>query len=515
MGAPRVACRVQTRACHNLRLLARGRPGEKGRWPISKTKSPKWRSFGRLEFDSIPGVEKLPAGFKEDLLTVSMVLPFRMNSYLAEELIDWDAAPDDPIFRLMFPTREWIEPAAFARLSRAQASGGDQAELEPLVAGIRCRLNPHPAGQMQDNVPRMGDEICFGLQHKYRETVLALPRQAQTCHAFCGYCFRWPQFVSEPGLRMAFDDESLLTRYLGCHPEVTDLLLTGGDPLIMRAKVLERYIEPIIDPAYAHVTNIRIGSRALAFWPYRFLTDPDADELLALFERVVASGRQLSLMAHFTHPRELATTAVVDAVSRIRSTGAVIRCQAPIARHVNDDPETWAGLWKRQVALGMVPYYMFVPRNTGAYRYFNLSLARSLEVFQGAYSRVTGLARTVRGPCMSADPGKLVVRGVTGIGDDRLFVLQYIQARKAEDTGRLLFAGFDAAAAWLDELDMVSLADVFPSQRDAAALLAAPTGDGRRPALGRLRVRGRGRGKSAGYERAGYDVSHQAQNKRT
>ena len=98
---------------------------------------------------------------------------------------------------------------------------------------IRMRLNPHPAGQMLLNAPTLGGTPLPGLQHKYPETVLFFPRQGQTCHAYCSYCFRWAQFVDEPGLKMATDDVGTLVAYLRQHPEVTSVLITGGDPMIM------------------------------------------------------------------------------------------------------------------------------------------------------------------------------------------------------------------------------------------------------------------------------------------
>ena len=146
--------------------------------------------------------------------------------------------------------------------------------------------------------------------------------------------------------------------------------------MIMGAPVLRRYIEPLLDPRLDHLESIRIGSKSLGYWPQRFVTDPDADETLRLFEDVVASGRCLAFMAHFSHPRELESPLVAEAVRRIRATGAVIRTQAPLIRSINDDPAIWAGMWRTQVRMGMIPYYMFVERDTGPQDYFAVPLAR-------------------------------------------------------------------------------------------------------------------------------------------
>lgn len=126
----------------------------------------------------------------------------------------------------------------------------------------------------------------------------------------------------------------------------------------MSADVLARYLDRLC--GIRSVESIRIGTKALSFWPHRFVTDPDADELLKHFERVVSSGRHLAVMAHFSHPNELRPRIVESAVRRIQSSGAVIRCQAPLIRGVNDDPAVWVRLWNNTTRLGMVPYYLFV-----------------------------------------------------------------------------------------------------------------------------------------------------------
>jgi KamA family protein len=310
------------------------------------------------------------------------------------------------------------------------------------------------------------------MQHKYPETVLVFPKQGQTCHAYCTYCFRWAQFVGEPDLKMATDDMTRVGAYLREHREVTSVLITGGDPMIMGASVLRQYIEPLLDPQLDHLESIRIGTKSLAYWPQRFVTDPDADETLRLFEQVAAAGKTLALMAHFSHPRELESEHAVAAVGRIRSAGAVIRTQAPLIRTINDDAATWATMWRAHLRLGMVPYYMFVERDTGPQGYFAVSLARAAEIFRDAYSSVSGLCRTVRGPSMSATPGKVCVDGVTEIAGQRVFVLHMIQARDPSLVGRPFFARFDPDAVWLSDLQP-AFADRFPWEPDPAS----PAGD--------------------------------------
>ncbi|GAA3745810.1 KamA family radical SAM protein [Spinactinospora alkalitolerans] len=421
------------------------------------------------------------AGLAEDerlaARAVATVLPFRVNSYVVDELIDWAAAPDDPIYRLTFPQADMLPKEDVARIADLLRKDAPKKEINQAANEVRARLNPHPAGQMDLNVPKLGPEDPLeGVQHKYAETVLFFPKQGQTCHAYCTYCFRWAQFVGEPDLKFASSEIDHLVDYLHHHPEVTSVLLTGGDPMIMGGGVLARYIEPLLK--VETLESIRIGTKSLAYWPQRFVTDPDADDTLRLFEKVVASGKNLAFMAHFSHPAEMAPDLVREAVRRVRDTGAVIRTQAPLIRTINDDPTVWESMWRTHVRHGMVPYYMFVERDTGPQDYFAVPLARAYDIFRDAYKNVSGLARTVRGPSMSATPGKVCVDGVTEVGGEKLFVLRFLQARDPELVAKPFFAKYDEKATWLFDLEPGLGATHFPYETpppaDASDLVEDP-----------------------------------------
>jgi len=413
---------------------------------------PRFRTYGRRHLDRLPEISQLSIEQRVALRAVSSVLPFRVNDYLLRELIDWDDIPNDPIYQLTFPQAGMLDHGDFLRLEDMVVRGEEGAPLQRLVRDIHLRMNPNPAGQKVLNVPMVDGERVLGCQHKYRETVLFFPVQGQTCHAYCTYCFRWPQFVGVKDLRFAARNTDSLVQYLSQHDEVTDVLITGGDPMVMSSALLRKTIEPLLAPSLGHIRSIRIGTKALSFWPYRFITDADADDLLRLFEDVRSRGRRLAFMAHFSHPRELETNAVKMAIRRIRGAGVVVRCQAPLIRHINDKAEVWAEMWRRQVTLGAVPYYQFVERDTGPKQYFQVPLARALRIFSAAYSEVSGLARTVRGPSMSATPGKVLVDGVATIRGEKVFVLKMAQARDPDWVNRVFFARFDSQATWLDEL---------------------------------------------------------------
>jgi KamA family protein len=422
----------------------------------------RFRAFTAKHLDELTARAGLTAEQRLGTRAVATVLPFRTNSYVLDELIDWSAAPDDPIYRLVFPQEDMLPPEDVSRLSDLIRRDAPKAEIEALAHQVRMKLNPHPAGQLQLNIPSLNEEPMPGLQHKYHETVLFFPKQGQTCHTYCTYCFRWAQFVGEPDLKMAADDIEQLKRYLGSHPEVTNILFTGGDPMIMGSPVLRRYIEPLLE--LEQLESIRIGTKALAYWPQRWVTDPDADDTLRLFEQVTNAGKNLAFMAHFTHPRELEPAMVSEAVRRIRDTGAVIRTQAPLIRTINDSSEVWETMWRRQLRMGMVPYYMFVERDTGPQDYFAVTLDRAYGVFRDAYRNVSGLCRTVRGPSMSATPGKVCVDGVVEIGGEKFFVLHFIQCRDPEFVNKPFFAEYDPTAKWLTDLKPAFGAERFEFQ---------------------------------------------------
>ncbi len=413
---------------------------------------PKYRAYRRHNFRDLPQIQLLSPEEQFAIEVVAQVLPFKTNSYVVEELINWDDVPQDPIFLLNFPQREMLLPRHFDEVADLLRRGADKEEIGQVANRIRLELNPHPAGQLDHNVPMLGDTRLTGMQHKYEETVLFFPSEGQTCHAYCTFCFRWPQFVGMEELKFAMRETELLVEYVREHPEVTDVLVTGGDPMTMCARKLARYVDPLLEARLPNLRTIRIGTKSLSYWPYRFLTDDDAGDVLDLFRRITRAGIHLAFMAHVNHPRELSTAAVEEAIARIRETGAEVRTQAPLLRNINDRPEVWSEMWQRQVELGCIPYYMFVARDTGAQHYFSVPLVRSWEIFRDAYQRVSGLARTVRGPSMSADPGKVEILGVTTVAGKKVIALRMLQGRNPDWVMRPFFAKYDEKATWLSDL---------------------------------------------------------------
>ncbi|WP_461535538.1 KamA family radical SAM protein [Spongorhabdus nitratireducens] len=411
-----------------------------------------YKVYTERNLDSISQFLALPEEMQFDIRVVASVLPFRVNEYVINELIDWNCVPNDPVFRLMFPQKGMLQPEQFETMAELHRNGSSAEQIKEAARKIQHSMNPHPAGQLALNRPMVDGKIVTGMQHKYRETALYFPSQGQTCHSYCTFCFRWAQFIGDDELKMAATEASTMHAYLKQHPEVTDVLFTGGDPLVMKTRLLKEYLEPLLAPEFDHIRNIRIGSKTLTFWPYRFVTDDDAAELLELFSKITASGKQLAFMAHFDHYQELKTDICKEAVKRIRATGAMIRAQAPLTRHINNDPDVWVKNWQTQLSLGIVPYYFFVARDTGAKHYFEIPLAEAYEIYQQAITRMSGLGRTVRGPSMSAGPGKVEITGIAEINGEKVFCLRFLQGRNPDWCYRPFFAKYDEKATWLDDL---------------------------------------------------------------
>ena len=430
--------------------MAQSAQNQESVWSVDE--SPSIRSYTLANLRKLPQIEKFSEEQIFEMEVVGNVLPFKANNYVVEQLIDWDNTQNDSIFALTFPQKGMLKSEHFDQMAEV-LKRGDRKEIQETANTIRLQLNPHPAGQMELNVPTLKDGTkLYGMQHKYNETVLFFPSQGQTCHAYCTFCFRWPQFVGMDEMKFAMQEGEALAQYVKEHPEVSDILFTGGDPMIMKASLFAAYIDKLLDADLPNLKTIRIGTKALSYWPYKVLTDKDADETLDTFRRIVSKGKHLAIMAHFNHLVELKTGSVKQAIKKMRETGAQIRTQSPLLTHINDDANMWAQMWQKQVDLGCIPYYMFVVRDTGAQHYFGVPLVRAHEIFRNAIKQVSGLARTVRGPSMSATPGKVQIDGVAQVNDQKVMVFRMLQGRDPEWVNKPFFAKYDENAIWLDDL---------------------------------------------------------------
>jgi L-lysine 2,3-aminomutase len=158
---------------------------QESKWQINE--SPRIMSYTLANFRQLPQIQKLGKEKQFEMEVVGNVLPFKTNNYVVEQLIDWNNIPNDPMFVLTFPQRGMLIPEHYAKMEAALKKG-DKKEIQNTANEIRLQLNPHPAGQMELNVPTLKDGTkLYGMQHKYKETCLFFPSQSQTCHAYCSF----------------------------------------------------------------------------------------------------------------------------------------------------------------------------------------------------------------------------------------------------------------------------------------------------------------------------------------
>lgn len=413
-----------------------------------------FRAVTTADLDELTARAGIAAEQRLRIRAIAEVLGFGTTGYVVEELIDWADAPDDPIYRLVFPNEDMLPATDVTRIADLLRRQAPAARVEDAAQRVRTRL-------ATDDGSRYGQEVLPGVHRIYHDTVVIFPAPEPAGNAFGATCLTGEFLAGGPGRAVAADDVHRLADYLIAHPEVTGVQLAGSDPLAMGAPALRRLVEPLL--ALEQLESIQIDSSALACWPYRFLTDPDADDTLWLFEQITASGKALTLMASFSHPRELRPTPVGEAVGRIRGTGTVIRTRGPLIGSVNDSADIWASMWRTQIRMGMVPFTMTIERLTGTGEHIRVPLARAHEIFTRAYASVAGLGRTVRGPAMPVGPGTVCVDGIADIGAQKVFVLRFTHARDLNLIGEPFFATFDPSAAWLTKLKP-AFSDQFPHQ---------------------------------------------------
>lgn len=352
-------------------------------------------------------IDALSAEEKKMAERVEEKFAFRSNDYYLS-LIDWDD-PADPIRRIAVPHPMELEESGVLDPSR------------------------------ESNYT-----VAPGLQHKYRETALMLV--SDICGTFCRFCFRKRLFMGR-GAEVTRDVTEEI-EYIRNHPEITNVLLTGGDPLIMATAKLEPIVAAI--RGIEHVGIIRIGSKMPAFNPYRVLDDP---ALLEMIRKYSTPEKRIYIMAQFNHPREL-TPQAVEALDLLLSAGAIVVNQTPILRGVNDDPAVLAELFRKLSFIGVLPYYVFQCRPTLGNRTFQVPVEESYAIIEAAKAQVSGLAKRARF-VISHATGKIEVAGLT----DEYVFFKYHQAADPERIGAVMVFRRNPEALWFDDYTE-SVADV-------------------------------------------------------
>jgi len=348
------------------------------------------------ELDNLVG---LAPKEREKMETVTELFPFRSNEYYLS-LIDWKDG-HDPLKKIVIP------------------------DVRELKTGGSCDPS------CEKNYTKQP-----GLQHKYDQTGLLL--LTDVCGGICRFCFRKRLFMSCE--RETTKDVSDNIAYIREHKEITNVLLTGGDPLTLETRHLESVLRELRE--IPHVNIIRIGSKMLAYNPYRILNDPD---LIAALSRYSTPEKRIYLMAHFNHPREL-TAVSREAAEALRHAGVIVVNQTPILNGINHEPETLTTLFRQLSFAGISPYYVFQCRPTTGNHFFQVPVEQSYEILQKSWHACSGLAKRARF-IMSHATGKIEMVGKTA---DHVF-MRYHQAADPKNIGKFMVFRKNPVARWFDD----------------------------------------------------------------
>ncbi len=346
-------------------------------------------------------IPQLSEAERSDLEKVNEQFVFRTNDYY-QSLIDWND-PDDPIRRIVMP---------------------DIQELDDW-------------GQLDASNEEKYTKVK-GLEHKYTSTALLLVNEV--CAAYCRFCFRKRLFMDENDEVTKDISEGL--EYIRKHPEITNVLLTGGDPMIMSTSKLEPIIKQIRE--IDHVKIIRIGTKIPAFNPHKIVNDHSLHEMIKTYSK---DEKKIYIMAHFNHPREL-TEIAVKGLNMLMQSGAIVVNQTPLIKGVNDDPDVLAELFNRLSFIGVPPYYVFLCRPTLGNEPFAIPVEDGYEIFEKARNKCSGLAKRAR-LVMSHETGKVEM---VGMSDGQVF-FKYNRSANVENNAKFLVFESNPDAYWFDDYE--------------------------------------------------------------
>ncbi|WP_026675459.1 KamA family radical SAM protein [Alkalihalobacterium bogoriense] len=348
---------------------------------------------------NIDKLDYIPEDQRKKLKAITDKFVFRVNEYYLS-LIDWNN-PNDPIRKLVIPNEGELE-----EYGRWDASDEDTNYAVP------------------------------GCQHKYSTTALLIC--SEVCGAYCRYCFRKRLFRNDVKEAMSDVDPGL--DYIANTPEINNVLLTGGDPLILATKKLRYIIERL--RSIDHVKIIRIGSKLPVFNPMRIYED---EELLSLIREYSTPDNRIYIMAHINHPVEI-TEEAKRGFKALHDAGAIVVNQTPVLRGINDDPEVLGSLLDKLSWAGVTPYYFFINRPVAGNRDFVLSLKEAYEIVEQAKAKTSGLGKRVR-LSMSHTSGKIEILAI----EDGKAYLKYHQSRDG-NYGKFMVLDCPDDAAWFDDL---------------------------------------------------------------
>lgn len=278
--------------------------------------------------------------------------------------------------------------------------------------------------------------VEVGLQHKYRQTALIL--STNHCAMYCRHCFR-KRLVGMSDEEIAKNFDSAVA-YISAHREISNVLITGGDSLMLSDQMLEKYLEAF--SSMEHLDLIRFGTRIPVVWPQRILEDGRLQDAF----RKYAGRKQIYIVTQFNHPREL-TREARAAIRLFVGMGIVVKNQTVLLKGVNDSPQVLGQLLKALTAAGAVPYYVFQCRPVrGVKNQFQVPLEEGARILDEAKNMQNGQGKCIR-YCMSLPQGKVEILGKLP-GGEMLF--KFHQAKNPEDAARLFSMKLEEGQGWLE-----------------------------------------------------------------
>jgi lysine 2,3-aminomutase len=234
--------------------------------------------------------------------------------------------------------------------------------------------------EREDPIGDLAHSPVEGIVHRYPDRVLL--KAVHVCPVYCRFCFR-REMVGPQGLgTLTAEALDKAFAYIAEHPEIWEVILTGGDPLVLSPRRLSELMQRL--SAIDHVKIVRFHTRVPVVEPER------VDE--ALVAALQASGKTVYVALHANHPREL-TPVARSACARLVDAGIVMLSQSVLLRGINDDPDTLAALMRAFVETRIKPYYLHHPDLAPGTSHFRLSIEEGRALVAGLRGRVSGLCQ--------------------------------------------------------------------------------------------------------------------------
>jgi len=227
-----------------------------------------------------------------------------------------------------------------------------------------------------DSLDEDGDSPVPNITHRYPDRALFLV--SPVCASYCRFCTRRRK-VGDPE-KIPLNQYDSAFSYLAAHSEIRDVILSGGDPMMLSDRRLEYIFQRLRE--IPHIEIIRIGSRITSHLPERITPD---------FCAMVRKYHPVYMNTHFNHPSEL-TPASVAALARLADAGVPLGCQTVLLRGVNDDPQVMKELMQKLLKARVRPYYIYMADQVAGGEHFRTQVEKGLEIVKALRGWTSGLA---------------------------------------------------------------------------------------------------------------------------